>query len=65
TRTGLRTKTVRPRIHDLRHTFAVNTQVRGVASDASFDVTCDRDAVWGLGFGPSGLTVLTGGRHAA
>lgn len=25
TRTGLRTKTVRPRIHDLRHTFAVNT----------------------------------------
>ncbi|MGH9207140.1 MAG: tyrosine-type recombinase/integrase [Acidimicrobiales bacterium] len=26
-----------PRLHDLRHTFAVNTQVSGVASAASFD----------------------------
>lgn len=27
----------RPRIHDLRHTFAVTTQVSGVAATASFD----------------------------
>jgi hypothetical protein len=33
---GLRTDTARPRIHDLRHTFAVRTQIGGVASDATF-----------------------------
>jgi hypothetical protein len=30
------------RLHDLRHTFAVTTKVRGIAFDASFGGSCDR-----------------------
>jgi integrase/recombinase XerD len=35
--------------HVLRHTFVTLAQVRGVASDASFDAFCDRDVLRGLG----------------
>ncbi len=40
------------RFHDLRHTHVAWLEVRGVASDASFDGLCDRDAIRGLGFLP-------------
>ena len=40
-----------PRMHPhmLRHTLVTTMQVRGVASDASFDAFCDRDVLRGLG----------------
>jgi len=38
------------RLHDLRHGAATLAQVRGIASDASFDVVCDRSVATGLGF---------------
>jgi integrase/recombinase XerD len=45
---GLRLPRMHP--HMLRHTFVTTMQVGGIASDASFDVMCDRDVVTGLGF---------------
>jgi hypothetical protein len=43
-RAGLRPRSpaCRPRIHDLRHTFAVTAQVSGVASDATFGRLSER-----------------------
>jgi integrase/recombinase XerD len=35
----------RPRLHDFRHSFAVKTQMSGVASDASFPAGCEDGAV--------------------
>lgn len=37
TRIGLRTETVRPRIHDLRHRFAVQTLIDWQRSDIKID----------------------------
>ena len=31
--------------HELRHTAASLAELRGIASDASFDTLCDRDAI--------------------
>jgi integrase len=39
----------RLRLHDVRHTYATLAQVRGIASDASFDTFGDRDGIRGLG----------------
>ncbi|HZM67306.1 MAG TPA: tyrosine-type recombinase/integrase, partial [Nakamurella sp.] len=36
--------------HALRHTFATQLEVRGIASDASFDGYGDRDLLRDLGF---------------
>lgn len=55
----------RPRIHDLRHTFAVTTQVRGIALDASSDGFGDRDPVRDLGFRVVFGDCLIRCRHAA
>jgi integrase len=41
------------RLHDLRHTFAAQQKVGGIASDASFGVVGDRDLVRDFGFGVS------------
>ncbi len=59
----LAAKNVTP--HTLRHTCAMRMQVRGIASDASFDSCGDRDLVRDLGF--QGLRAAGSmlGRHAA
>ena len=51
----------RPRPHDVRHSFAVATQMSGVASDASFSGRRDHGAVRACGFPPGRLTA-SGGR---
>jgi hypothetical protein len=52
------------RTHDLRHTYASLSQVRGIAFDASFIVVGDRDPLRDLGFGAAADTVSRYGRHA-
>jgi integrase len=51
-------------IHDLRHTYASLSQVRGIAFDASFGVVGDRDAVRDFGFGAAADPAWWCGRHA-
>jgi integrase/recombinase XerD len=65
-RAGLQPRSARcrPRLHDLRHSFAVNTEVRGIASDASFGVVGVWDPVRDFGFGAAGDPVWRYGRHA-
>jgi integrase len=52
------------RLHDLRHTFAVTTKVRGIAFDASLGVVGDREPVRDFGFGAAGEPAWRYGRHA-
>jgi hypothetical protein len=48
----------------LRHSFASNVKVRGIASDASFDVFGDRDPLRDLGFRAAVAYCADGCRHA-
>lgn len=52
------------RFHALRHTYASLCEVRGIASDASLGVVCDRDSVRDFGFGVVAGPVWRYGRHA-
>jgi site-specific recombinase XerD len=54
-----------PRLHDLRHTFAVNTQVSRIAFDASFRGLCERRLPGLRGRGLSGRQGLGLARHAS
>ena len=49
-RMAARLKLRSTRLHSLRHYSATELKVRGIASDASFDVMCDRCSATGLGF---------------
>ncbi|MGH9284488.1 MAG: hypothetical protein ACRD0M_02265 [Acidimicrobiales bacterium] len=51
--------------HTLRHTAAMRLQMRGIASGASFDGSCDRDVARGLGFGEWFVMWCAEERHAA
>ena len=52
------------RVHDLRHTYASLSQVRGVAFDASFGVVGVWDPVRDFGFGAAAYPVWRYRRHA-
>jgi integrase len=51
--------------HELRHTAASLAEVRGIASDASFDRISDRDLVGDLAFRRFAAAGRMLGRHAA
>ncbi|MGH8829383.1 MAG: hypothetical protein ACRDVZ_17610, partial [Jiangellaceae bacterium] len=51
--------------HRLRHTYATALEMRGIASGASFDGSCDRDVARGLGFGEWFVMWCAEERHAA
>lgn len=51
--------------HMFRHTVASGVEVRGIASDASFDGSCDRDVARGLGFRESLVVWCAEERRAA